>query len=268
MRLQEGGVDVFYVDESMDANVFAITAVSIPLLRMVDGTWMFVWEDQFNNIRDWRRRLSKTHGVPVRKELKGEKLASGRGRYRLGKHQFTRGQATRVLRDLLVDLDFLPEASIITVVGTKSSNLYGHSRLEALVIALLQRLRRACNANRRMGLVFFDEGHGEYRKLYRKAKVYLPTGSDRGGWADGKLSKNLPLDNFTKDANIKQSQHSFFIQLADIVAYSAFLKAKAEIGLLPDWQAGLGLGDLYGGIPVRVLNTKASRTDSLGIVRL
>ncbi len=32
MRLQEGGVDVFYIDESMDANVFAITAVSIPLL--------------------------------------------------------------------------------------------------------------------------------------------------------------------------------------------------------------------------------------------
>lgn len=268
MRLENGGIDVFYVDESMDSNVFTITALAIPLLRLVDGTWTFVWEDQFRNIRDWRRRISKVHNLPVRKELKGQKFASGRGRYRLGRDQFTRGQAAEIYRGFLADLEFLPEKSIITVVGTRTSNLYGHSRLEALVIALLQRARRACVASRRAGMVFFDEGHGEYRTLYRKAKVYLPTGSDRGGWADGKLSKNLPLDNFTKDANIKESEHSFFIQLADVVSYAAFLKTKAETNSLTDWQASLDLGNLYEAIPVRVLNTSASRNDRLGIVRL
>jgi hypothetical protein len=268
VRLENGGVDVFYVDESMDASVFTISSLAIPFLRLVDGTWTFVWEDQFKNIRDWRRRISKSHGLPVRKELKGQKLASGRGRYHLGKHQFTRRQAAKIYRDLLSDTDFLPDNSVITVVGTRSSNLYGHSRLEALVVALLQRLRRACVANQRTGLIFFDEGHGEYRKLYRKAKAYLPTGSDRGGWADGKLSKNLPLDNFTKDANIKESEHSFFIQLADLVSYAAFLKVKGETESLSEWQAALDLGRLYQTVPVRVLNTSASRADPLGIVRL
>jgi hypothetical protein len=268
MRLERGGIDIFYVDESMDANVFAISSVAIPFLRLVDGTWTFVWEDQFKNIRDWRRRLSKERGLPVRKELKGQKLASGRGRYKLGRHQFTRGEASGIYRTMLGDTDYLPESSIITVVGTRTSNLYGHSRLEALVVALLQRMRRACVAGHRTGLVFFDEGHGEYRKLYRKAKVYLPTGSDRGGWAAGALSKNLPLDNFTKDANIKQSEHSFFIQLADAVSYAAFLKLKGETRSLEPWQEALGLNQLYDAIPMRVLNTSASRQDRQGIVRL
>jgi hypothetical protein len=67
----------------------------------------------------------------------------------------------------------------------------------------------------RIGLVFFDEGHGEYRTLYRRARVFLSTGSERGDWGAGKGTKNLPLplDNFTKDANTKESEHCFFIQL-------------------------------------------------------
>ena len=193
MRLGSGGMDIFYIDESLDASTFVISAITIPFLRQVDGTWTVVWEDQFANIRDWRRRASKNLKLPVRKELKGQKLLSGRGHYKLGKHQFTHDEAMGVYRSLLSDIGFLPDLSIITVVGNRDSKLYGHSRLEALVIALFQRMRMACVRSERIGLVFFDEGHGEYRKLYRKARVYLPTGSNRGDWGKGAASKNMPL---------------------------------------------------------------------------
>jgi len=267
MRLEQGGIDVYYVDESMDGGAIALAAVAIPFLRLVDNTWTLVWEDQFQNIRDWRRRARMATTIPVAKELKGEKLLSGRGRYKNGLHQFDRPEAAAAYRALLSDIAFLPDLSITTVIGTPASVLFGHRSLEALVIALFQRMRRTSHEQSRNGMVFFDQGHGEYRKLYRKARVYLPTGSRLGHWGLGRASVNLPLDNFTKDANIKESEHSFFIQLADLVAHAAFLKLKGEQARLTPWQAQLAADTLYDVIPLNALNTRASR-DAQGIVRL
>lgn len=135
---------------------------------------------------------------------------------------------------------------------------------------MLQRMRTALARAKpaRQGMIFFDEGHGEYTKVYRKARVYLPTGSALGSWSTGRTTRNLPLTNFTKDGNIKKSHDSWFIQVADLVSYALFLKVKAEQNALTGWQAELGLGDLYSHIPRRVLNTEASRRDPNGIVRL
>jgi hypothetical protein len=266
MRLASGGIDIFYIDESMDDDVYAITSVAIPFLRFVDQVWTIVWPDHFEAIRDWRTDVKNVHGIPVRKELHGNKLASGRGRYRHGKQQFSRRAAAGVYGDLLSRLVFLPDTSIISVVGTRSSKLYGQTKLEAILHALLQRMRKACSDTKRNGLVFFDEGHGEYRKLYRRSLVYLPTGSQFGGWSSLGFSKNLPLDNFVKDGNEKSSKHSFYIQLADLIVYA--LKIKGERKSLTSWQAANNLQDLYGKIPMAKLNTKASWKDPLGIVRL
>jgi hypothetical protein len=268
MRLPNGGLDIYYIDESTDRNMLVLCAVAIPFLRLIDGTWTIVWQDHLTNLRDWRRRLSKGFDVPVRKELKGSKFAAGRGRYYKGKHQLQRADASLAYRALLGDLGFLPSRSIITAVGTPKSQLYGHSRLEAVLYALLQRMRTACTKTDRVGMVFFDEGHGEYRKLYRKAMVYLPTGSDRGDWGTGAASINIPLDNFVKDANTKDSKHSLFTQLADMVSFAALLKIRGEQKTLAPWQAALGLETLYDAIPMASLNIFASRTDPQGIVRL
>ena len=120
----------------------------------------------------------------------------------------------------------------------------------------------------RIGLVFFDEGHGEYRTLYRRARAFLSTGSERGDWGAGKGTKNLPLDNFTKDANTKESEHCFFIQLADLLSHAAFLQVKAEQKALTPWQEHLAVATLYDAIPHLVLNTNAAQKDPQGIVRL
>lgn len=268
MRLGSGGMDIFYIDESMDHDVFAMSAVAIPFLRNIEGTWMVVWNEQHTNIQDWRKAAKKHLRIPVAKELKGSTLSSGRSRYKDGKHQFGRQEADQAYRTLLFNLDFLPDASIISVTGTRTSNLYNYTKLEALLYALLQRMRTACRKQDRTGLVFFDEGHGEYRKPFRRAQVHLPTGSSLGGWTTGEFSKNLPLDNFTKDGNTKDSRYSNFIQLADLLCYAAFLKRKAEISTLSPWQEELQLGTLYDTIPRRVLNTKANMKDPQGFVRL
>ena len=70
MILQPGGIDIFYIDESTDRQVQCMVAIAIPFLLNVDGVWSLAWEDHFEQAREWRRYLSRQHGIPVKKELK------------------------------------------------------------------------------------------------------------------------------------------------------------------------------------------------------
>jgi hypothetical protein len=267
MQLPAGGLDVWYVDESIDPDVIAMSAIAVPFLRQVDGTWTITWEDQLKNLRDWRRGLSAAHGIPTTKELKASKLVGGRGRYDRGVNQLKPVAAVTAYRWGLANLTFLQPASIISVVAKPHANLYGHTRLTAVLYALLQRMRTATNKLGRVGMVFFDEGHGEYRTLYRKARTNLPTGSALGGWSSGS-TKNLPLANFVKDANFKQSHDCHFTQVADLLSFAVRSKIRGELGLLGQSQQELDVRSLYDVVPLTVLNTRASTTDRQGIVRL
>src|SRR5262249_27220439 len=143
------------------------------------------------------------------------------------------------------------------------------TQLEAALYALLQRMRMQCIVRNTNAIVFFDEGHPEYRKLYRQAQVYLPTGSRLGSWGGGSFSKNMPLDMFTKDGNTKPSKHCHFTQIADLVAYAAFLKIKAERRALTAWQTKYKLGTLYDELPRAVKNIAAqNKAPHDAIVRL
>lgn len=268
LKVGPGGIDVWYIDESTDTDYFAMSAISVPFLRTVDGTWTLVWEGQYANLRDLRRDLRRQHGIPVKKELKASKLVAGRGRYANGAHQLSALAGANAVRWTLSNIGFLQPRSIISVCAKRTTNLYGHTRLEATLFALLQRMRTATEKNGRNAFVFFDEGHGEYRKIYRRARIFLPTGSALGGWSAGKV-RNLPLTSFTKDANFKQSEHCFFTQLADLLSFSVLAKIRHENGTLPAAQVPLGTHTLYDAIPAHVLNLQASTSDPLrGIVRL
>lgn len=80
----------------------------------------------------------------------------------------------------LESLNFLPSESVFSIACERDYRLYGYTRLEAALYATFQRMQRKCEFERRAALVFFDEGHGEYRRLFRRAKRHLPTGSRQG----------------------------------------------------------------------------------------
>jgi hypothetical protein len=271
MLLRSGGIDIFYIDESNDSHIYVVTAVAVPFLRESAGIWNIVWPDYLQAAKEWRRRIRDALDIPVSKELHGVKLASGRGRYRRGKFSFDRPKAGAAYREILRLADFLPDASVITIRAQRGGRaLYGATRLEASLHALFQRMRRQCEARYTNGFVFFDEGHEEYRKLYRRAQVFLPTGSSiqGAGWGAGQTTRNLPLDMFTKDANNKVSKHCHFTQLADLIAYAAFLKLKSEINGLTEWQARYNLANLYDAFPSLKVNHRAATRHPDGIERL
>src|SRR5262245_36131383 len=101
MLLPAGGADVWYADESADRHCFALVAFAVPLLRNTGPNWQISWPDHFDAMKRFRTSLRATHHVPIRKELHGVKLASGRGRYAKGKHQLGRPQAASVYRWIL-----------------------------------------------------------------------------------------------------------------------------------------------------------------------
>ena len=268
MELRSGGIDIFYIDESHDRHVYVVSSVCIPLLRPVGTKWHVVWHESFQAARDWRKAAKVHVGIPPKKELHGVKLASGRGKFNQGLYNFPKPKACAIYRELLSNIEFLPPYSVMSASATRGRFLYGNFRLEAALYALFQRMRRKCIANDTNAIVFFDRGHPEYRTLYRKAQVYLPTGSRLGSWGDA-ATKNLPLDMFIEDGNEKDSKHCFFTQIADLIAYSAFLKMKGEQNTLQEWQARLSANNIYDSLPDHVLNTKASTSQPKdGIVRL
>lgn len=268
MHLRPGGLDVFYIDESHDGNHYVVTAVRVPFLRNIENTWNIVWPSHLEKAKAWRRRIKEQLNIPRAKELHGVKLASCRGQFLHGKFNFKYRQAAQVYGEILKTIDFLPDEGIMSVAATKGQPLYGHHRLEAAMYALFQRMRRKCIADRTNAITFFDQGHPEYRRLYRMAQVHLPTGSAVGRWPTG-ATANMPMDMFTKDGNDKDSKHCYFTQTADLIAYAAFLKIKGERGELTDWQAAYGMNVLYDDIPRAKINTKVSSASPRdGIVRL
>ena len=261
MRLQENGMDLFYIDESNDGTNYVVTAVTVPFLRPSPlGGFDIVWSDYLNGQKAWRKALYEKHTIPELHELHGSKLAKRRGNFKFGNRQFSHEEAVSAYRAALSGLDFLGGPSIMSVSGHRGRALYGEQRLLRVMHALFQRMRMQCRQRGVNAMTFFDEGHPEYRSLYRKAKLYLPTGSASGD------TVNRPLEMFVKDGNFKNSKYCGFTQIADLVSYCVLQKTRSERGQLD--LSMKEIADAYDCIPSEVLNKRVSRNPADGIVRL
>ncbi|MEJ0065484.1 MAG: hypothetical protein WDM85_08590 [Caulobacteraceae bacterium] len=238
--------------------------MTVPFLRQRDSSWHIVWPEYYEAARAWRGRLKDRFKIPPGKELHGVKLGKGRGAYRYGQHQFGPDESVSVFKGILGEINFLPDASIFTVVGQRGGLLYGEERLARVMNALFQRMRMQTVARKANGMVFFDQGHPEYRLAYRKAQKVLLTGSK----IELGTTRNLPLDMFVKDGNEKNSALCHFTQIADLVAYAAFSRVKLERGMTDANDDGK-LATLYSSLPLNVINTRVSGGNPPdGIVRL
>jgi len=266
--LPNAGVTTFYADESDNKAIFVIACVGIPTVGRAGHALVDEWREYYEAARAWRAGLKRRFDIPVAKELKGSKLATGHNRYAGGRAPLYGMAAIEAYRAALSGLGFLPDASVFSDAAPRGYVLYGHTRLEAALFAMFQRIQRHCTTVDRAALMFFDEGHEEYRTLFRRARVYLPTGSRVGAWQGGAASRNVPFATAIKDANFKDSRRSHFVQMADLVAYATLLKLKAEAGTFSPREVRLGAGSLHDSLPRRVLNVRVATGGTDGIKRL
>jgi hypothetical protein len=104
------------------------------------------------------------------------------------------------------------------IVDKRDSDLSDGACFELAWQTLLQRLERASTATKAPIMVLHDEGENDHvRRLVRRARRHMTAGSLYGS---GSLS--VPARMLVDDPVPRRSDHSYFIQFADLVAYAGF----------------------------------------------
>lgn len=204
-----------YIDESGDTGAVEAGGSHTYSLGcvLVDAD---VWPQAFDELLSFRRRLSESLRVPTRAEVKANYLIRNGGDLRsvgLGRdaRRLIYRAHLRVLRDLHA-------RAFAVVVDKRTSARPPAEHFNMAWETLLQRLARTSQEEDATFSVMHDEGEdAAIRKWVRRSRRFLTAGSAFGSGSfrvDARLLVDDPIP--------RRSNHSYFIQLADLVAYSAF----------------------------------------------
>jgi hypothetical protein len=199
-----------YIDESGDSGIGGSRTYSLGCI-LIDAD---DWPDRFNRLIDFRRHLYSLFGLPVRAEIKANYLIRNSGPFRkLRLGEQARFAIYRQAMRLHPKLGFKTFAILV--------NKANHPTRTADALAweyLLQRLERFTTYDNEVVLVVHDEGNAlAVRKLARKSRRAGIAGSMFG---TGYLTR--PFNRLLDDPVSRTSGQSYFVQLADLVAYAAF----------------------------------------------
>jgi hypothetical protein len=195
---------LIYMDDSRDEKLCVITALAVP-----DANW----REALQTLKEFRRRIRASDGIFLYSETHAWKLVSGRGR--ISDRIVTKFRRSRILREFLATSNAMPGARLFNACFPAGQQARAMERL-------LNRVNRTLQNWGSYGLLFCDQGNEiEYTRLVRRMGVYNPIPSARGTWSDtGQRTKNIPTDRILEDPVFKKSEHSYFIQLVDCVAYA------------------------------------------------
>lgn len=216
---------LMYVDESGDPGCnspvrhFILSAFIIPAVD---------WQASFDRHHQMRRYLKATYGYPVRAELHAASLVDTR--YGGKEVRGLGGRRTRMLlyRDVVRAIpQIFPTAKTFSIYVDKdaaeTSSYRRDNYLELAWNYLVTRyhtfLTKDCSGA--PGLVFADDtANATVRALLRKMRVHNPVPSH----FDPKGYYNLPVRTIIEDPVFRRSQHSYFVQMVDIIAHSLYRK--------------------------------------------
>jgi Protein of unknown function (DUF3800) len=190
---------ICYIDDSGDENGRVFSVLSIP----VDS-----WNECFQAVKTFRHELRKKEGIYVSVEFHATEFVAGRGR--ISKIYIPKGARCRIFNETLKFVSCLSDVRLFNAAGPKREELKIFERL-------LNRVNRTMKAWDSKALLVSDEGK-DYTSLIRRMRVFNPISSRYGGWEDGDLTKNIPLDRIIEDLFFRKSHRSYFIQLADFCA--------------------------------------------------
>jgi hypothetical protein len=175
-----------------------------------------LWPIAFDEMLEFRRRLRGSFGLPMRAEVKANYLLRNSGDLRpvnLGP-----GARRVIYRAHMRMLELLPARAFAIVVDKRQQALTPTNCFGLAWEGLLQRLERTSTKERATFAVFHDEGEDDaIRRWVRRSRRYLTAGSAYG---TGGLTYSAKL--LVDDPVPRRSERSYLIQMADLVAYSAF----------------------------------------------
>lgn len=204
-----------YIDESGDTGPAAKGGTLTYSLGcvLVDAD---AWPAAFDQLLEFRRRLKITYGVPIRAEIKANYLLRNSGDLR----QVALGPGARrlIYRAHLSMVDRIGARAFGVVIDKRNVDRAPGEVFDLAWQTLMQRLERTSTKENVTFALLHDEGENDtVRRWARQARRYLTAGSAFGtGGLQG--AARLLVD----DPIPRKSHQSYFIQLADLVAYAAF----------------------------------------------
>lgn len=174
------------------------------------------WPTAFDTMVAFRQRLRTSFGIPMRTELKANYLIRNGGGLRdLG---LSPSQRQYVYREHLKLLNTLPARAFSVVTDKAKVGVSGSACFDVTWEMLLQRFERTCTYERTTMMITHDDGENDaVRRSVRKARRYLTAGRMSGG---GTLQ--FKAERILDDPIPRSSQHSYFVQMADLVAYAGW----------------------------------------------
>lgn len=194
------------MDDSAEAgHAYIFSAIAVPTSS---------WNEVFGVLRSWRAHLRDVHGIPVRQELHATQFLSGRGS--LGANGvISRHKRAQIFHKSFQVLEYLHRH------GVRVFNVCHVGDQDRAFERLLNRINRTMQSWDSYAHLICDEGkEAQYTKLVRRMRVFNPIPSRYGVWLDtGQNSRNITLDRIIEDPQFKDSKTSYYIQMADFVAY-------------------------------------------------
>lgn len=175
------------------------------------------WPDAFDGVLRFRRRIRRDYGVLLNHEIKATSLIRGGGD--LKDLRLAPGQRRAIWEEHLQLLHDLACVRAYAVVIHKERITRWRNPRDVAWEFALQRLQQVTAAEDEVVMILHDEGDDPaIRKLVRKARRLNVPGSAFGL---GKLG-NRPIRQILDDAVPRHSGQSFFIQMADLIAYTGY----------------------------------------------
>lgn len=208
---------IAYVDDSGDPGSTrnkSTKTYTLGCLLVNDKDWKFTLDSMI----EFRQRIKNKYGISVRSEIKANFLLHNEGD--LKKLSLSNNQRGLIYRAHMRELNQIGCAQAFSVVTKKSWNASRKDIFETTWLTLFQRLERTSRSMNENILLVHDDGENEViKRLTRKSRRSMIAGSQFGN----NLLK-VPFNSLIEDPITKQSEDSYFIQFADLIAFAAFRK--------------------------------------------
>ncbi len=211
-----------YVDESGDSGVvgsptryFILSGLVVHELR---------WSETLDQLIEYRKRMRNAFGLLMREEIHSAHLINRPADL----VRIPRNDRLTIIRAFLNEVSSLPDVSIINVVVDKKNKPEDYDVMFKAWEALIQRFSNTISHRNFPGPANPDErglivpDNTDMKKvltLTRKMRKYNPVPNQS---RFGAGYRNMTVTNMVEDPYFKDSRHSYFIQAADVIAFSLY----------------------------------------------
>jgi hypothetical protein len=248
-RVRWRAVYLAYMDESGDPGPSsAVPTYTVGLVFVHARDWV----TEFERLLTFRRYLRRVFGLKLRVEVKGSELAKGTGPWvSLALRNRTRKRIYRSFMRLQNRGGVIKSCAIVIDKSDSRTNTTDTARERAWRYTL-QRVEHFATDNNETVMLVPDSGQYHWiRGLAREMRRFSFVGS--AIYPGTTLRRDL-LQILIDDPVDRNSEESFFIQLADLNAYAAYRNRR------PDPAFPVGLWNELGGAILREANSWQMRT--------